>query len=173
MLPEQCRNGHGQAFQSKWRTNIPGTRLPERQGRGGTPQSTVGAERLLRARHTWVGISRERGLGLVLRKATWSSRGQESPSFPKLISRWGRPPSSPSVALPVPHTVLSPGSAHGALAVGLAEGRMWRRPHSCSRRAGSLPGSQSECTKQHWMEFKRSSAYALSFTRPVTHQSFM
>lgn len=112
MLPGQCGNGRRQVFQSKRRMDIPGTLLPDRQGRRGTPQGTVWAEQLLRARHTWVGVGRERVLGLVLRKATRSGRGQESPSFPELTSRWGRPPSSPSTALPVvPHPVLSPGSA--------------------------------------------------------------
>lgn len=36
-------------------SDVPGMSLPDRQGIGRTPQSTVGAERLLRAIHTWVG----------------------------------------------------------------------------------------------------------------------
>lgn len=55
MLPKQCRNGRGEAFQSKMDSDVPGMPLPDRQRIGGTPQSTVGAECLLRATHTWAG----------------------------------------------------------------------------------------------------------------------
>lgn len=55
MLPQQCRDGRGEAFQSETDSDVPGMSLPDRQGIGGTPQSAVGAERLLRATHTWVG----------------------------------------------------------------------------------------------------------------------
>lgn len=51
----------GRLSSPKRRTDIPGMLLQGRQGREGTPQSIVGAEQLLRARHTgWVILSRER-----------------------------------------------------------------------------------------------------------------
>lgn len=44
-------------------------------------------------------------------------------------------------------------------------------PHSCPQRVGSLSGNQNMSVESsQWTEFKRSSAYMLSFTQPVMHE---